>query len=151
MKNKELKTLWKLAKTFLIAWLAVALFFKLKRFREPKRNVCAIYNRFFRIIKNSKGVYFYEFSDLFSKEYRQFYNGKRLKFINRYFIYLITTLYNIIGIPLLFLCYYPFAYFEGCKNFIKDTGWYENVKFFNWINFILLIILLIRMLLQSYF
>ena len=130
--------------------LAVAFFFKIKRFREPKRNVCAIYNRYFRIIKNSKGIYFYEFSDLFSKEYRQFYKGKRLKFINKYFIYAVTVLYNTIGIPSLFLLYYPFAYFDGARNFIKDGVWANNVKFFNWVNFILLIILLTRMLLQSY-
>lgn len=130
--------------------LAVALWFRIKRFREPNRNVCAIYNKFFRVIKNSKGIYFYEFVDFSSMKYVQCYKGKKTIFLNRYVIYLITFLFNTIGIPLLFLCYYPFAYFEGASNFIKDTAWYQNVRFFNWVNFILLILFLARMLFKSY-
>jgi len=122
---------------------------KIKKFRNYKQNTCAIYNKFFRIVKNSKGFYNYEFSDFLSMEFRQFYKGKKIFFLNRYVIYLITFLYNTIGVPLLFLCYYPFAYFEGMKNFIKDTAWYQSVRFFNWINFILVIVLLFILIFKS--
>ena len=130
--------------------LAVVLWFKIKKFRDKKRNVCAIYNRFFRVIKNSKGIYFYEFSDFSSMEFREFYRGKRIRFLNRYVIYTITFLFNTIGVPLLFLCYYPYAYFDGARNFIKDGAWYQNVRFFNWVNLILLIVFVSITLFKSY-
>jgi len=117
--------------------------FKIKKFKEPNRNVCAIYNKFFRVIKNSKGIYFYEFADFSSLEYREFYKGKKVKFLNKYAMYIITIVFNIIIIPILFILYFPMCYFDGAKNFIKDTAWYENVKFFNWVNFILSIVYLI--------
>lgn len=36
----------------------------------------------------------------------------------------------------------PFwMYFDGCRNFIRDRAWQNNVRFFNWSNIILIITL----------
>lgn len=122
--------------------------FKIKKFKDSDRKVCAIYNKFFRVVKNSKGIYFYELVDFSSLEYRRFYKGKKTKFINKYVIYLVTFLFNLIVVPLLILLYYPFSYFDGCKNFIKNGVWCKNVRLFNYINFILLVLFILYYLIS---
>lgn len=108
-------------------------------------------NYFFRIIRHTdKNIYAYGFRIVFVG-YRVLYSGKnKLKVLNSFSLTIIFLIVNLIWIPTITILFFPYRYLDGARNFIRDTAWYQNVRFFNWINFILIIILLTTILVKNY-
>jgi len=63
-------------------------------------------------------------------------------------LYLFRIVFSVIGFVLVILLFPLVNYLEGAKNFIKDCAWVQNVRFFNWVNFIGVIILAIILILK---
>jgi len=66
-------------------------------------------------------------------------------FLNKYSLSIIGIFYTVY----VYTFKWPFAiisapfymYFDGCRNFVKDRAWQNNVRFFNWANIAIIIIL----------
>jgi hypothetical protein len=130
--------------------LAVALLFRVKKLKNYQKTVCGFGNRFFRIIRNTKNdYYFYGFYDFVFEEYRTLHKGIKLP-ITGLQITIWCIIFNLLLIPFRLITFLPLSYFDGARNFIRDTAWYQNVRFFNWMNFIALIILICVTLFKSY-
>jgi len=131
--------------------LAVAFLFKTKKLCNYEKNVFGYQNSFFRILRNTKkDYYYYGFFDISSQKYLQAHKGVKLKAIKPWMLSVFSVIFSILTPIPLFISFVIHSYFDGGKNFIKDGAWYQNVRFFNRTNIVLLIILLTRMLLQSY-
>ena len=129
--------------------LAVALFFRIRKFNNYDKSVFGFQNRFFQLGKNTKrNRYFYIFFDFTTMSWRQLHKGIKLP-ITGLQITIWCIIFNIFYMPFRLITFIPFMYLDGAKNFITN-GWYNNVKFFNWINFLVLIFLLARLFLKSY-
>lgn len=74
-----------------------------------------------------------------------FKNKEKSKFFNKYTLPIIGVFYTIYTYTfkwLFAIISAPFwMYFDGCRNFIRDRAWQNNVRFFNWINIVLIIAL----------
>lgn len=122
--------------------------FKIEPIVIPKRNKVGYQNRFFRILKDTKEKwYFYGFYDFVFQEYRQLHKGIKLP-ITGSFITVWCVIFNLLWIPFRLMTFIPIMYFDGAKNFILDGVWYQNVRFFNWSNIVIIIILILLKLLS---
>lgn len=79
-------------------------------------------------------------------------NKEKSKFFNKYTMSIIGIFYTIYTYtfkwPLLIILI-PFKmYFEGGKNFILDTAWYQYVRFFNWTNIVIIIALILILVIK---
>lgn len=130
--------------------LAVAFFFKVRKFSNYDKYYFGFHNVFFRIGKNSKkGHYVYLFFDFTTFSFRQLHKGIKLP-ITGLQITIWCIIFNLLWIPFRLITFIPLMYLDGGRNFIVDSDWYQNVRFFNWINFIALIILICVTLFKSY-
>ncbi len=106
------------------------------------------YNLFTVIFNRKTNQYCYYTNALWTKNIgdRMIYKSKnKSKLLNKYTL-------PIIGITYTFYKYilkYTFAaislpcymYFDGCINFIRNTACYNNVRYFNWVNIVIIIAL----------
>lgn len=130
--------------------LAVALFFKVRKFSNYDKYYFGFHNGFFRIGKNiKKGYYVYLFFDFTTFSFRQLHKGIKLP-ITGLQITIWCIIFNLLWIPFRLITFIPLMYLDGARNFIVDSAWYQNVRLFNWINFIALIILICVTLFKSY-
>ncbi|MBX9889548.1 MAG: hypothetical protein K2Y30_16650 [Flavobacteriaceae bacterium] len=130
--------------------LALAFLFKTKKLCNYEKNVFGYQNAFFRILRNTKhDYYYYGFFDVTSQKYLQAHKGIKLRSVKPWMLSIFSVIFSILTPIPLFIAFIITSYFDGGKNFIKDSAWYQNVRFFNWANIVLLIILFARMLLQS--
>ena len=130
--------------------LAVAFFFKVRPYIFDNRHF-GFQNGLFRIVKDvKKQTYVYLFFDFTIMAFRILHDGIKLPPLKPIFIVIWAIIFNLLIIPVSIVTHIPFSYFEGAKYFFKNGMWATNVRFFNWINFLLMIFLLARMLFQSY-
>lgn len=76
------------------------------------------------------------------------YKGKtKSKSLNKYTMFIVGLFYTIyvytLKWPIAIVSTPLFMYFDGCINFIKNRAWQNNVRFFNLMNIIILILLII--------
>jgi hypothetical protein len=120
----------------------------MKTSRNYQRNILGIYNKYFQIVKSKNG-YFYFFKDFLTNEYLQIFKSKkRNRFITKYFLLLIAVLYHLICIPIMLISFYPYCYIEGGYNFVKDGVWANGVRFFNWVNIVIIFLLITYIVLR---
>ena len=124
--------------------------FKTSKLKDARKTMVGFGNVFWRILKNnSKGLYVYGFFDFTIRSFRVLYSGKKkFKIITPTILTFICIIFNLLWIPLILISFFPFKYFEGGRNFIRDTAWYQNVRFFNWVNVFLIIILIVLLILK---
>lgn len=117
--------------------------FKVYKLKNYRKTMVGFSSLFWRIIRNTdKNIYSYGFRDFAAGEYRVLYSGEhKIKFLTPLLISIICIVFNLIWIPFLIITFGPYSYFEGFKNWITDSAWINNVRFFNWVNFLLVIIL----------
>lgn len=126
-------------------------YFKVNTRKNYQKTVFGFDNRFFRILKNTeKNYHFYGFYDFVYRKYRTLHKGIKIP-ITGLQITVLCIVFNLFWIPFRFITFLPLAYLDGMKNFIKDSAWYQNVSFFNWLNFCLLILLALYILLLKIF
>ena len=72
-------------------------------------------------------------------------SANKSMYLNKYTLPILGLLYTIYQYTLkvsLVILYVPlFMYFDGCRNFMRDKSWYQNVRYFNWINILIIIFL----------
>lgn len=72
---------------------------------------------------------------------------KKIFGLNKYTVSFLSIIFNAIWIPFIIIAYPVKMYFEGGYNFVRDSCWVQNVRFFNWTNIILLIALMVALFL----
>lgn len=111
----------------------------MKKFRDKYRNLIAIENRFFRILKR-KGKYNYvikmpKFMGVFSV-----YKGGKSKIWNRYTLTFVWLLCMLLS-PLLLVFVPLIIYINGAKNFITDSAFVDDVRSFTYANLVIILVL----------
>ena len=118
---------------------------KTRKLKDAQKTMVGFGNLFWRILKNNrKGLYVYGFRDFTTRSFRVLYSGEtKLKIITPLFLTIACLVFNIVWIPFIIITYFPFKYFDGGRNFIRDTAWYNNVRFFNWVNIVVILLLIV--------
>lgn len=126
-------------------------YFKIHIGRSRKTGKAFCYNHFFSIStdlntkKRAYTIYFY----FFKKEYdiNIYTSTKKVKWLNPAILTIIAILwrmsFHLIFIPLCYIVLAPYAYFVGCKNFIKGETNQDYVIEFHWANFLVVVIMVI--------
>ncbi len=123
----------------------------MKFVRRSEIRKCWVQGRFFGIVMQGgrkRRLYTYWISWFIDGEdhdhhLKLYQSNKRSWFLNKYTLNFLGVVFPFFWYLNLFILY-PFRlYFYGCKNFIKNTGWQQNVREFNWMNFIGVIICLV--------
>ena len=127
----------------------------MKKLKNAQKTICGIRYPLFTIILNNKGEYCYYANSLFPKitgDWLFFKSKTKSKILNKYTLSFIGIFYNIFSPIIIILAYITIApiglYFEGLKNFVLDGFWAGGVRFFNWANIVIIIILSILLLLK---
>ena len=124
--------------------------FKTSKLKDARNTMVGFGNIFWRILKNNnKGLYVYGIFDFSIRSFRIIYSGKKkIKLITPTILTFVCIIFNLLWIPFILIMFFPFKYFEGGRNFIRDTAWYQNVRFFNWVNIFSIIALIIILILK---
>mgnify|MGYP006940548418 CR=1 FL=1 len=72
---------------------------------------------------------------------------KKIFGLNKYTVSFLSIIFNAVWIPFIIIAYPIKMYFEGGYNFVRDSSWVQNVRFFNWANIIILIALTVALFL----
>ncbi|MBV5282178.1 MAG: hypothetical protein JZU53_07050 [Paludibacter sp.] len=128
----------------------------MKRFKNRQKTACGLsfMNNTWRVIRiddNENKYYIYQVLSILDLNtlFRVYKGKKRLWGLNRVTMPTIMVLVNILVVTFVLLSYFPYRYFNGGYNFVRDTSWYNNVQFFNWSNIVFIIILGISLLLKT--
>lgn len=115
--------------------------FRIRKLKNARKTMVGFGNVIFRIIRNTdKNTYSYGFRILFM-DYKVLYSGSgKLKILNPFTLSLIFCIVNLLWVPFITIAFLPYRYFDGARNFIRNTAWYQNVRFFNWVNIALILI-----------
>lgn len=124
--------------------------FKTHKLKNYRKTMVGFGSLFWRIVRRvDKDVYAYGFRDFTIGEYRLLYSGKhKLKLLTPLVLSNIGIMFNLFWIPFVVITYLPYSYFEGAKNWITDSAWINNVRFFNWVNLILVVVLTITLIIK---
>lgn len=117
--------------------------FKTTKLKDARKTMVGFGNIFWRILKNTnKDLYVYSFCDFTIRSFRVLYSGKtKIKIITPTVLTIVCLIFNLLWIPFILIIYFPYKYFDGGRNFIKDGVCYDNVGFFGWVNIFIIIIL----------
>lgn len=127
-------------------------FIKTNRFIYRGKNIVSFTNRFVKYGIGLNRIYYIMIVGVpfFSKEdlgFAIYKSKKKPIFRNINIIAAPLILLAPIITPIVFILallkFLATSYFNGLLNFVKDCAWVEGVRFFNWINFIALIISLL--------
>lgn len=120
----------------------------MKRLKNYKKTVCGIENKYFTILKNYDNNTYNYYLNTFNKKFwrsRLIFKGKKTNLLNKYTLPILMIIYNFlmfVGIIPFSVFVLPFIfYFNGCRNFVRNGALCDNVRFFNWANVAIIIIL----------
>lgn len=124
--------------------------FKTHKLKNYNKTMVGFGSLFWRISRNTdKKTYAYGFRDFTLGEYRLLYSGEvKLKFLTPAVITFFCIIFNLFWIPFVVVTFIPYKYIEGGKNYITDSAWINNVRFFNWANIFIIIILTILLIIK---
>lgn len=98
--------------------------------------------------KNSKGKYQIDVLALlgFYDKIAIYKSFKKPKIRNLYLLTALLLPLCPIAIAAMTIFLLPYTYSVGFVNFVKDSSWQEHVRFFNWVNIFVIIILILILL-----
>lgn len=128
----------------------------MKVFRDKYRGICNVQFRLFAIVKKTAtGRYYYliRSNTAIWSEWQQLYSGKKVKALNKYTLPIICVLFNVIVLPIFYITWigvieWIYQYFDGMRNFVRNTAWYQNVRYFTWVTMLALVIMIVLYLLK---
>lgn len=126
----------------------------MKILKNYKKSICGVKYSFFAILFDGK-KYWYYLNYLGSSKIGDcliYKNYKKNKILNKHVLNTLGVIYTLLIYPfkwpIAFVTAPFFMYFDGCRNFIKDGAWQNNVRFFNWANIVFVIALLLALVLN---
>ncbi len=123
----------------------------MKILKNYQRSIYGVKYIFFTVIFNGKTKqYCYYVNALGTKNVGDnliLKKSTKSKLLNKYTMPIIGLIYTVytytLKYPIAAIIMPFYRYFDGCKNFIRDRAWQNNVRFFNWANIVLLIALML--------
>ncbi|SOS48991.1 hypothetical protein TNO021_420001 [Tenacibaculum dicentrarchi] len=124
---------------------------KMKRLKNHNKTICGIESKYFRILKNQKtGKYVYYVDawalNLIAENRIKIADStNKIKLFNKYTLVLMYFIFNIVSViltPFIAIFYYLLKYFNGGASFITNSFDITHVRFFNWVNITLLLMVL---------
>ena len=135
---------------FGVSFLNHSIQINMQKFKNHHHKIFGYKSKLFRVYNvklKGKSIYKYQFRNY--DKYRTVKESEnKSKLWNRYTLSALTIIIGVVFIPCFIILYFPYQYFEGGYNFIVDSAWVHNVRFFNWINIILLIALMLVLFLH---
>ena len=121
----------------------------MKTLKNYQKNIFGVKHKLFTVIFNKKTKQFcYYTNALWTTNVGDclFYRSKtKSKLLNKVTLTIVGLFYTIyvytLKWPIIILSAPFLMYFDGCRNFIRDRAWQNNVRFFNWTNIVLIIAL----------
>jgi len=121
----------------------------MKRLQNYQKSICGFKRSLYTVIKNQTTKKYCYYLNILKSDYEGdvliFKSINKSVFLNKFTLPVLGFIYNIYAFLLklpIALIYFPFSmYFDGCKNFIHDRAWQNNVRFFNWSNIVIIIVL----------
>jgi hypothetical protein len=128
----------------------------MKILKNHSKIIFGVKHKLFTLIFNTKTKkYYYYVNALGTKKIGDclIYKSKeKSKLFNKYTMRLIGLFYTAYSYTLkwpFMIITTPFLmYLEGCKNFIQNRVWQDNVRFFHWVNIVIIIVLLFLIVLK---
>lgn len=104
-------------------------------------------NQYDYFIRTSKNIWFKEWIHIYSSK------GKKVRFLNRITLPVISILFNAFVVTPLFIAFllvgvWVYNYFDGCRNFVRNKAWVQNVRYFNWCNIVLLLVFVVLFIIK---
>lgn len=121
----------------------------MKRLYNYEMSIYGFKRRLYTVIKNTKTNNYYYYLNAFitsnEGDVMIWKNPKKSVLLNRFTLPVLGFIYSLYT----FSIKWPFAiisapfymYFDGCRNFVRNRAWQNNVRFFNWANIVIVIIL----------
>ena len=128
----------------------------MKILKNNQKTLYGVKHKLYSVIYSTKGFYSYYSSVFWNDNIGNFFykTKRKSKLLNRYTLPLVSIIYQIFKFSIVYPVFgllYPFKmYFDGGYNFVRDTAWYENVRYFNWCNIFMIIGFVIWMFLNFY-
>lgn len=130
----------------------------MKIIKNYRRSIYGVKYTFFTVVFNGETKhYHYYINTLWTKNIGDilvFRNKSKSKYLNKYTLQVIGVVFTIYKYSI----YYPLSlivspllmYIDGCTNFIKNTAWNDNVRYFNWVNIAVIIFTALWLILSSF-
>jgi len=121
----------------------------MKRLHNFEMSIYGFKRRLYTVIKNTKTNNYCYYLNAFITDNEGdvmiWKSPKKSVLLNRFSLPVFGFIYSLYT----FILKWPFAiisapfymYFDGCRNFVRDRAWQNNVRFFNWANIVIVIIL----------
>lgn len=121
----------------------------MKILKAYKQSIFGVKYKLFTVIFNNKTkAYCYYTNALGTSNVGDlciYKNKSKSKIFNKFTLTIIGLFYTVY----VYTLKWPFAivsaplwmYYDGCRNFVRDRAWQNNVRFFNWANIAIIIIL----------
>jgi len=129
--------------------------YKMKTLRNKERKACGVDYPLFAIMKDLKNGHYHYYTQVYKAGNEFSYCiliSKKTWILNRITLSILgfihTTIHYLILIPVAFILWPITHYYDGAKNFIKNGEWQDNVRFFNWCNFIVIPLLIVWIILK---
>lgn len=121
----------------------------MKRLQNYQKTICGFKRRLYTVIKNQKTnnycYYLNAFITVDQGDVMIWKSSKKSFWLTKYTLPVLGFIYSLYTFSLKWLFVIisaPFyMYFDGCRNFVRDRSWQNNVRFFNWSNVVIIIIL----------
>lgn len=117
---------------------------KTLRYTHGGRKACAFTNGFIVYGRSLNGKYRIEadYGFGYTKDYIRFYQGDKKPFFRNIWVLSITLApFAVVAYIILYSLGCVIAYINGSVNFFKGSMDQTDVRFFNWVNMVLMIIL----------
>jgi len=123
----------------------------MKRLQNYQKSICGFKRRLYTVIKNQKTNNYCYYLNAFITDNEGdvmiWKSSEKSLLLNKYTLPAFGFIYSLYT----FTIKWPFAiiiaplymYFDGCKNFVRNRAWQNNVRFFNWVNIIIIVVLLL--------
>ena len=122
----------------------------MQKIKERRQKVVGFQTPFFRVYKacGTVEIYVYQFRLFLADRYVTIHKGSKQTLLNKFTLSFMTLLVNIFFVPVVVVSYYPFQYFEGAFHFFKDSCCINGVRFFNFVNIAIIVLLSVLLFLN---
>jgi len=123
----------------------------MKILRNQKRTMFGFKTRLYSVAKKySNGKVSYYINWFWSPgpaDFKIYESQGKSIIVNKFTLIPLSIFINVSLSMLVPMMFFKF-YIIGAKNFLRDTSWNQRVRFFNWINFSIIIILLLSKIIR---
>jgi len=121
----------------------------MKKLQNYQKSICGFKRKFYTVIRNQKtNNYCYYLNAYITDNEGDVMIYKSLKksvLLNKFTLPVLGFIYSlytfILKWPLVIISAPFYMYFDGCRNFVRDRAWQDNVRYFNWSNIVIIVVL----------